>query len=319
VGLHWRLTSPMSGDSKAAVVSKQSLPVPGPQPTTGLRCTPLPDILELLKTGICTPGKNDRVVVDEHSLVVRPEILATQPPVIFLHDFLTAGECKALIDVAEPRLQPSKQQDPTVANAKTLFANPDRTSYSAFLRKNADLKLEPDIVRIITARLSQFTGLGPAHVDLQVVRYEPKQQFVNHHDGAFRRWTFLLYLNDLLHADDGGETKFTTLNMTVRPRVGCAVAWRNNVPASPTADQALVLSEDNGIRRYQEDNRVLHCGLPPRRGLKYACNGWIHEEEHHGRSPPGAYTYPTLPPITHSPPPPPLVPPNGDTKMVVTA
>ena len=69
-----------------------------------------------------------------------------------------------------------------------------------------------------------------------------------------RHFTFLIYLN---HVDAGGETAFPRLNLTVTPVAYAALVFNNCL--------------DNG----EPDERSLHEGVPPTRGVKYAINGWV--------------------------------------------
>ena len=98
---------------------------------------------------------------------------------------------------------------------------------------------------------------------MQAVRYHPGEFYKPHHDyynacetwmNGNRHFTFLIYLNDV---DEGGETGFPRLNISV----------------TPTAYSALVFNDvlDNG----EPDERTLHEGVPPVRGIKYAINGWV--------------------------------------------
>ena len=63
-------------------------------------------------------------------------------------------------------------------------------------------------------------------------------------------------------AFDGGNTVFPALNITVRPKKGSALIWRNvdySVPPRP-------------------DFRTLHEGREVTRGTKFALNVWVVEE-----------------------------------------
>ena len=88
------------------------------------------------------------------------------------------------------------------------------------------------------------------------MRYHPGEFYKPHHDyynacetwmNGNRHFTFLIYLNDV---DEGGETGFPRLNISV----------------TPTAYSALVFNDvlDNG----EPDERTLHEGVPPVRGIK---------------------------------------------------
>jgi prolyl 4-hydroxylase len=103
--------------------------------------------------------------------------------------------------------------------------------------------------------------------DIQLVRYAEGQYFGPHtdyfkptdknvDDAGQRLFTGLAYLNDDF---EGGETVFNLLNLTIRPRRGRMVFWRNlDFAARP-------------------DPRTVHRADPVRAGRKLACNMWVLE------------------------------------------
>lgn len=130
-----------------------------------------------------------------------------------------------------------------------------RTSSSCTLRRG-----ETPLIREIEQRVSQIAGIDSSYLEnLAPVRYMPGQQYRPHHDGSARPVTVFIYLNDL-EEDAGGETYFPMLDIKFVPRRGCAVMWRNPLDAKAGG------SKDN------EDSRLLHAGLPPRKGVKYGLN-----------------------------------------------
>ena len=73
-------------------------------------------------------------------------------------------------------------------------------------------------------------------------------------------YTFFLYLSAV---EDGGETRFTRLNISVTPRKGSAVVW------------PPVMSDDP----FKTDERTYHEAVTVRKGTKYSANFWIHMYE----------------------------------------
>ena len=69
--------------------------------------------------------------------------------------------------------------------------------------------------------------------------------------------TFFLYLSDV---EEGGETAFPTLGLTVKPKRGRALLWPGVSDLQPGSI----------------DHRTLHEARPVIRGMKYAVNSWIH-------------------------------------------
>ncbi|CAJ1414536.1 unnamed protein product [Effrenium voratum] len=130
-----------------------------------------------------------------------------------------------------------------------------RTSYSCLI--------EPGTSNMVTAieyRLATLAGMDVKHLEpLNMVRYAPGQFFKEHHDGRFRPKTVFLYLNDV-PPGEGGETMFPDLNVKIVPRRGCAVMWSNIIGPQ------------------QEDNRMVHQGLPPKATIKYGVNCFFNDK-----------------------------------------
>ena len=176
-------------------------------------------------------------------------------------DMLTDKQCDEIISLAKPLIRPS-----TVIGEGGMNV-PDkeyRTSHNTFLSR--DIKVVKDIYN----KLSKLIGIDPDHFEqLQVVRYEPTQQYKPHWDacweehkcgefmkmGGQRYATFLLYLNDDF---TGGETEFPYRNIKVKPEKGKAVLFFN-------------LEKDNKTKL----ENSFHGGLPPKKGKKWLCNVWI--------------------------------------------
>jgi len=72
--------------------------------------------------------------------------------------------------------------------------------------------------------------------------------------------TFYLYLSDV---EEGGETQFPRLGLSVKPKLGRAVLWPS------------VFNDDPNVK----DTRSDHAALPVTRGVKYGANAWIHQRD----------------------------------------
>jgi prolyl 4-hydroxylase len=109
---------------------------------------------------------------------------------------------------------------------------------------------------------------------LQVVKYEPGGFYNDHHDsccdesieckefvknGGQRILTMLIYLNDDF---TGGETKFSKLNIDIKPPKYGGVLFKP--------------LEKNGNKCHPY---ALHRGTPVLTGIKYICNVWIREKK----------------------------------------
>jgi prolyl 4-hydroxylase len=107
--------------------------------------------------------------------------------------------------------------------------------------------------------------------ELRGVWYRPGEGYRVHHDAFYpeaadfaeqvrdrgnRTATAMIYLNTLT---DGGETYFPELGLTVAPRAGMLIAWRN-------------LSADKS-----PDTKMLHAAHPARGADKYIVTQWFRE------------------------------------------
>ena len=176
-------------------------------------------------------------------------------------NMLTDEQCSEIISLAKPLIEPS-----TVIGegGKNIPDTVYRTSQNTFLSR--DYK----VVQNIYDKLSNIIGIDSDHFEqLQVVRYEPGQQYKAHWDacwedhkcgefmkqGGQRYATFLLYLNDDF---TGGETGFPYRNIKVKPEKGKAALFFN-------------LEKDNKTKL----EKSYHAGLPPDTGVKWLCNVWV--------------------------------------------
>jgi prolyl 4-hydroxylase len=203
---------------------------------------------------------------DSHTCARRPpmiwESVSSDPHVVVIHNFLTADECKQLIDLADPLFAPSS----VIGHGNSHVKSADRTSHSASLPSHP-------LVTDISNRCAKLAMLPASHVEtIQVVRYNKSQFYRVHHDGftatdskqqaeldreGQRLDTFFVYLNDLEPDETGGCTHFPSLHLKVQPRRGAAVFWKNCLPGTQTLDA-----------------RVQHAGLPVSHSIKYGVNIW---------------------------------------------
>ena len=179
--------------------------------------------------------------------------IGTSPDVTAYRGFLTAAECRYLIHVATPRLQPSVVMDS--ASGRVIIDPVRRSAAAAF-----PFVLEAPAVHAINRRIARATAtLAEQGEPLQILRYRPGEEYRPHYDALARTQnqrvlTFLIYLNEDY---DGGETLFLTSGLKVRGRTGDAISFRNVTDSG---------ASDPGSR---------HAGLTVTHGQKFLLSRWI--------------------------------------------
>jgi len=176
-----------------------------------------------------------------------------------LEDFLSRAECARIVALSGHHLKPS-----------TVSENDDpgrefRSSTTAYIGH-----LKSPAATAVDAKICRTLGIHAAYSEgIQAQRYEVGQQFKPHWDAfepgseAFKRfggvrgnrtWTFMVYLNEDM---EGGATRFTELDIAVRPKTGMALLWNNlNADGSPNL-------------------ATKHCGEPVTRGHKVIITKWF--------------------------------------------
>ena len=144
-----------------------------------------------------------------------------------IDNFCTPDEALHLINSARDQLTPS-----TTVYKHTRTLSERRTSETATVFS----KEKPNpIVTPLLYRGAMLMGIPYNHIEaVYVSRYQSGQQFEPHTDfcAGFqgdRLYTLLLYLNDLL-PEQGGETIFHDLNVSIQPKRGRAITWTNKNP-----------------------------------------------------------------------------------------
>jgi prolyl 4-hydroxylase len=170
------------------------------------------------------------------------EALHTSPDIFVIHNFFSDDECDRLVEKARPNLL----QCLTIGE-ETGIVQPDETRTST--NANVPRREAPTIVQ----KLCLLLKCDERQLEtLQILRYEQGQYFTPHTDGfqgpatangfenSARLVTVFCYLN---HVKQGGETRFTEIDIDIRPKKGMLVL---HFPT--TLD-------------YQEDARTEHEGV----------------------------------------------------------
>ena len=187
------------------------------------------------------------------------EELSRSPLIRAVRGLLAPEECRYLVNMAEPHLQPSFVIDPRTG---ARIPHPVRTSSGmSFGPVGEDL-----VVHRINRRLASITGTQVGWGEpLHVLRYARSEEYRPHIDALpgvanQRIWTVLLYLNQ---GYDGGATQFDLAEVEFRGSEGDALVFRN--------------VDDDG----RPDPRTRHAGLPVTGGTKWLATRWIRAAAYH--------------------------------------
>lgn len=199
---------------------------------------------------------------------IRLAMVLANPNVAIVEDLLSPQECDKLIQLARARLLRSTVVDPL--SGRLEISGVRRSEGMHFAHG------ENAIVSRIEARVCALTGLPvPNGEPLQLLRYPVGGEYEAHHDyfdpafegtarllgqGGQRVATMVIYLQE---PDEGGDTWFPELELSVRPRKGSAVYFEYCNAAG------------------ELDTRCLHAGMPVQRGEKWIATKWLRQ---------GAYT-----------------------------
>lgn len=194
-------------------------------------------------------------------------LLSTSPAIWLVKNLLTHEECDYLINVSQPRLEPSTTVDPATGELK---AHPGRTSYNTYFQLG-----ENEVIKQLEQRIAQITQMPVENGEgMQVLRYEDSQEYQPHYDffppqdpgsavhlatGGQRVATVLTYLGEV---EKGGETIFPEVCMKVVPKKGNAVIFLSVLP--------------NG----DVDPMSLHGSCPVEKGTKWTMTKWIRERKY---------------------------------------
>jgi prolyl 4-hydroxylase len=130
---------------------------------------------------------------------------------------------------------------------------------------------EDPVTQQIRERIATITGIPEINQEyIQLLRYEVGQYYNTHSDyiphqqnrpAGVRVLTFFMYLSDV---DEGGNTSFPNMNITVVPKKGRAILWPSVLDEDPNAG----------------DSRTDHEALPVVAGIKHGANVWIHQRDY---------------------------------------
>ena len=220
----------------------------------------LPDEASSRPAARLAPGT--RILAGDRDIVVHSR--GEDPVFAALGNVVDADECRSIIDMARPRLQPSTLVDPM--SGRDVVSD-KRASWGMFFRLE-----ENDLVARLDRRLSVLMNLPLENGEgLQVLYYPTGAGSEPHHDylaptnaanresiarSGQRVSTLVTYLNEV---PDGGQTVFPQLGLAVSPIRGNACYFE--------------YCDDNG----RVDARSLHASANVTRGEKWVMTKWMRE------------------------------------------
>ena len=175
-----------------------------------------------------------------------------QPWIITIDDVLTNVDCDKIIE-SVTKWSPSLAGDGRLParTSSTYWCKDDCLKSSALLREFVEKSMQ----------------ISDDYAEpLQVLKYNEGEFYKAHHDQNSPRssawgprvFTVFFYLSDV---GEGGETRFTKLNITVTPKKGRVLIWTN------------IKDYDH----YEREEDTHHESLPVKIGVKYSANYWIHQ------------------------------------------
>ncbi|MCZ8533329.1 2OG-Fe(II) oxygenase [Psychrobacillus psychrodurans] len=179
-----------------------------------------------------------------------------EPLIVILGNVLSNEECDELVRLSKDKMKRSKIG--TIREENEL-----RTSSSMFLEES-----ENEIIARVEKRVSSIMNIPVEHGEgLQILRYTPGQEYKAHHDffsstskvaSNNRISTLVMYLNDV---EQGGETFFPKLNLSVTPKKGMAVYFE-------------YFYNDQNL-----NDLTLHGGAPVITGEKWVATQWMRKQK----------------------------------------
>mmetsp|Transcript_10118 Transcript_10118/g.21129 ORF Transcript_10118/g.21129 Transcript_10118/m.21129 type:complete len:374 (+) Transcript_10118:448-1569(+) len=231
-----------------------------------------PGSLDALFTNWAKGGKNGEYDQYEPRVISSPgKVFGAEhdgPWIMVFDSFVNDFEIEALLSGAEfgSGYQRSTDQGKIIGSSgeREKVISKTRTSSNAWCRAECE---NLSGVKQVTERIEKVTGVPKENYEsFQILRYEEGEFYRSHHDSSgksdkisgHRIMTVFLYLNDV---EEGGETHFTKLDISVKPKKGRALIWPS------------VLNDDPSMF----DSRMYHEAKPVVKGVKHAANHWIHQ------------------------------------------
>ncbi|MGG4411090.1 2OG-Fe(II) oxygenase [Niallia taxi] len=198
----------------------------------------------------------DHIIVDDRKINIVTKF--DEPLIVVLDNVLSDQECNKLIEFSKDNLKRSK-----IISSGEGEVNDIRTSSSMFFQGN-----ENDILEKLEKRISAIMCIPIEHAEgIQILKYTPGQEYKAHF-GFFnsaskaaknnRISTLVIYLNDV---EEGGETYFPKLNLSISPKKGSAVYF------------------EYFYNNEELNELTLHGGAPVIKGEKWVATQWMRKQK----------------------------------------
>jgi prolyl 4-hydroxylase len=212
----------------------------------------LPDPHRLPKSPIIRAADKDIVV----------NFTLDNPNIAVISGILSVDECKKIIQWSGGKMQRSFVVE---KNTGKLEVSDVRRSDGCHFERG-----ENSVVQRLEQRIAALTGIPIEQGEpLQILHYHETGEYLPHHDyfadyetgsaqhlarGGQRIATMVIYLSQV---QEGGDTHFPELELTIKPQAGSAVYFEYH----------------NSLG--QLDSRCLHAGMPVTKGDKWIATKWF--------------------------------------------
>ena len=186
-------------------------------------------------------------------------ILSKEPLIFTIDNFLSDEECEFVMEISKKR---NFTRAYVLDDNKGTIIDESRTNYCNTISNNDDI-----FIQYIVDKVSSTIKFPSKNAEsIELLRYNKKQEFKHHYDGFKQSYnsknqrilTALVYLNDV---EQGGETDFKNLNLSIKPEKGKLLVFQNCLKDNQTIHP-----------------NSFHAGLPVLKGEKFAFNLWYHNE-----------------------------------------
>jgi prolyl 4-hydroxylase len=191
-------------------------------------------------------------------------LYSSDPIIYVVSNFISDSECQAFIDVGRDNMERA-----TVISDGEHEVHASRTNSYCWVQHDNN-----DLVHEVSKRFSILVKMPINNAEqFQLVHYGPGTEYKPHFDafdknteegkknwfpGGQRMITALAYLNDV---EEGGETSFPDIGVSVKPNKGDVVVFHNCIDGTSDINP-----------------NSLHGGSPVLKGEKWAVNLWFRQE-----------------------------------------